>query len=196
VRQRVRRCLQQKQRVILTSNEPSILDLTSNGDGSSLLTTMTAMMTTSSGPSNPKPKCKQVRWTASAVHKWRTNNLKAKRHKSNAHSAAVRLYVAEKKKAERHVTPASSSGHHIEVQRVPERCVNLPLCEAGTRQHIPNEDGSRRPYFNNGIQARMPGVLQPCVHQPDEHMRRQQFPEDDDPNDRGKVMALSRGWVF
>jgi hypothetical protein len=72
--------------------------LTSDGDGSLSSTTVTAMTTTSSGPSNHKPKRKQVRPTASAIQQRRTNNLKAKRHKSGAHKAAVRLYVAEKKK--------------------------------------------------------------------------------------------------
>jgi hypothetical protein len=51
-----------------------------------------------SAPQFPKPKRKQIGPTASAVQQKRVNNLKAKRHKSNAHKAAVRLYNVEEQK--------------------------------------------------------------------------------------------------
>ena len=52
---------------------------------------------TLSGPTNPKPKHKQIRPTASAIQQqWCINNLKVKRHKSDVHKAAVRLYSPEK----------------------------------------------------------------------------------------------------
>jgi hypothetical protein len=47
-------------------------------------------------PQFPKPKRKQP--TASAVQQRRIDDLKAKRHKSNEHKAAVRLYDIEKQK--------------------------------------------------------------------------------------------------
>ncbi len=46
----------------------------------------------------PKPKPKQIRLTASAIQQRHVNDLKAKRHKSNAHKAALRLYGAERQK--------------------------------------------------------------------------------------------------
>ena len=52
----------------------------------------------SSAPTNPKPKRKQIRMTASAAQQKRVNDLETKRHKSDAHKAAVRLYDAEKQK--------------------------------------------------------------------------------------------------
>ena len=64
----------------------------------SLLTTTTVMTMTLPGPTYPKPKRKQVRPTASAIQQRCIHDLKAKRHKSNAHKAAVRLYIAEKQK--------------------------------------------------------------------------------------------------
>jgi len=56
------------------------------------------LLVVSSVPTNPKPKCKQTRLTASAAQQKRVNDLEAKRHKSDAHKAAVRLYNAEKQK--------------------------------------------------------------------------------------------------
>ena len=52
----------------------------------------------SSVPTKPKPKRKQIRLTACAAQQKRVNDLEAKRHKSDAHKAAVRLYNAEKQK--------------------------------------------------------------------------------------------------
>jgi hypothetical protein len=51
-----------------------------------------------SEPTNPQPKRKQIRMTASAAQQKRVNDQEAKRHKSDAHKAAVRLYDAEKQK--------------------------------------------------------------------------------------------------
>ena len=50
------------------------------------------------GPTHPKPKRKQIRLTASAIQQRRIDDLAAKRHKSDAHKAAVRLFNAEKQK--------------------------------------------------------------------------------------------------
>ena len=44
------------------------------------------------GPTHPKPKRKQIRLTATTIQQRRINNLAAKRHKSVAHKAAVRLF--------------------------------------------------------------------------------------------------------
>ncbi len=56
------------------------------------------MTTTTTGPTHPKPMRKQIRATASTVQQGRINDLSAKRHKSNAHKVAVRLFNAEKQK--------------------------------------------------------------------------------------------------
>ncbi len=60
--------------------------------------TTTMSNTTTTGPSHPKPKRKQIRPTASTVQQRRANNLALKRHKSDAHKAAVRLFNSEKQK--------------------------------------------------------------------------------------------------
>ena len=72
----------------------SLSDLTSENE----LPTTTTTASSSSAPTNPKPKRKQIRLTASAVQQQRVGNLAAKKHKSDAHKAAVRLFDAEKKK--------------------------------------------------------------------------------------------------
>ncbi len=103
--QAVRRRLQQKlskactgqpaptnKGVIVISNEPSLSDLTGNNDASPTTVTM------SSKPTNPKPKRKQIKPTASAVQQQPIVDRKAKRHKLEVHKAAVRLYDAEKQK--------------------------------------------------------------------------------------------------
>jgi len=54
--------------------------------------------TTTTGPTHPKPKRKQIRPTASTVQQRRPNDQAAKRHKSDAHKAAVRLFNSEKQK--------------------------------------------------------------------------------------------------
>jgi len=75
-------------------NAPSLSDFTSDNDAS--LPTTSA--SSSSAPTNPKPKRKQIRPTASAVQQRRVDNLAANKHKSDAHKAAIRLFDAEKKK--------------------------------------------------------------------------------------------------
>jgi len=62
----------------------------------------------SSAPTNPKPKRKQIRATSSSVQQRRVDDLAAKRHKSEAHKAAVRLFDAEKKKPNGMSVQASS----------------------------------------------------------------------------------------
>ncbi len=71
-----------------------LLDLTSEDNG---LPTSTLMMT-SSRPTDPKPKQKQTRPTASAIQQRCIDNLKAKRHKSNAHKVAMRLYGSKRQR--------------------------------------------------------------------------------------------------
>ena len=56
------------------------------------------MASSSSAPTNPKPKRKQIRPTASAVQQRHVDDLAAKKHKSDVHKAAIRLFDAEKKK--------------------------------------------------------------------------------------------------
>jgi len=75
--------------VIIEDPSPSLSDL------SSLLT---GESSAPSAPQFPKPKRKQIRPTASTVQQRRVHDLKAKRHKSSAHKAAVRLYDVEKQK--------------------------------------------------------------------------------------------------
>jgi hypothetical protein len=64
----------------------------------SYLSSLTGESSAPSAPQFPKPKRKQIRPTASAVQQRRVNDLKAKRHKSDAHKAAARLYNIEKQK--------------------------------------------------------------------------------------------------
>ena len=103
VRQQVRRRLalmgvtDNNQREVIcvnVDNAPSLFDFTSDNDAS--LPTTSAL--SSSAPTNPKPKRKQIRPTASAVQQWRIDDLAAKKHKSDAHKAAICLFDAEKKK--------------------------------------------------------------------------------------------------
>ena len=74
--------------VIIEDPAPSLLDLSSFTDES----------LAPSAPQFPKPKRKQIRSTASDVQQRHIDDLKAKRHKSDAHKAAVRLYDVEKQK--------------------------------------------------------------------------------------------------
>ena len=188
VRQQVRRCLQQKQRIVLTSNESLLLDLTSDGNGLSSLTTTTAMTTTLSGPSIPKPKRKQVRPTASAVQQWRTNNLKAKRHKSNAHKAAVRLYVVEKKKLEgmsiRQVRV--QAGITTKYEESPSVASICRYAKQGLVSTSPMKMGPASPILTMAYKL-VCQAYSSLVPINQECMRQQQFLEDDDPNDRGNV---------
>jgi len=79
---------------IMITNDSVVSPLT--GGDSNAPTASTTTETT--GPTHPKPKRKQIRPTASAVQQRRVNDLAAKRHKSDAHKAAVRLFNAEKQK--------------------------------------------------------------------------------------------------
>ncbi len=74
--------------IIIEDPAPSLSDLSSFTDESSAL----------SAPQFPKPKRKQIRLTASAVQHRRVDDLKVKRHKSDAHKVAVHLYDVEKQK--------------------------------------------------------------------------------------------------
>ena len=104
VRQQVRRRLalmggvtDNNQREVIfvdDDNAPSLSDFTCDNDAS----LPTTSESSSSAPTNPKPKRKQIRPTASAVQQRRVNNLAAKKHKSDAHKAAIRLFDAKKKK--------------------------------------------------------------------------------------------------
>ena len=80
--------------MMTTNNNSVVLPLT--GSDSYAPTASTTTETT--GPTHPKPKRKQIRPTVSAVQQRRVDDLAAKRHKSNAHKAAVRLFNAEKQK--------------------------------------------------------------------------------------------------
>jgi hypothetical protein len=96
VRQQVRRRLAHQREVICVDvdNAPSLSNFTSDNDAS--LPTTSASL--SSAPTNPKPKRKQIRPTASAVQQRRVGDLAAKKHKSDMHNAAIRLFDADKKK--------------------------------------------------------------------------------------------------
>jgi hypothetical protein len=97
VRRMIRRrleALEAKQRplmvVVVTNNDADLSTLTGEEDTTT---------TTTTGPAqHPKLKRKQIRRTARAIQQSRVNNLAAKRHKSDEHKAAVRLFNAEKQK--------------------------------------------------------------------------------------------------
>jgi hypothetical protein len=72
--------------IIFEDPSPSLSDLSS----------LTGESSAPPAPQFPKPKRRQP--TASAVQQRCVNDLKAKRHKSNEHKAAVRLYDIEKQK--------------------------------------------------------------------------------------------------
>ncbi len=104
VRRMIRRRLealeakQMRPRRVVTNNDADLSTLTGEDDDPTASVT-TITMTTTTGPAqHPKPKRKQIRLTASAVQQRRVDNLAAKRHKSDAHKAAVRLFKAEKQK--------------------------------------------------------------------------------------------------
>ena len=88
--------------------------------------------------------------TASAVQQKRVDDLAAKKHKSEAHKAAVRLYNAERQK------PDGLSVR--QVQAVIK--VNFEVCLSN--QCIPIENGSYWTYFCNRVQVFMPGLFQHC----------------------------------
>jgi hypothetical protein len=79
---------------MMTTNDSVISSLT-DGDSNAPTASTT---TETTGPTHPKPKRKQIWPTASAVQQRRVDNLAAKRHKSDTHKAAVRLFNTEKQK--------------------------------------------------------------------------------------------------
>jgi hypothetical protein len=82
---------------IIVTNNSDLSLLTGNNNNHPA--TLTARMKMASlGSINPKPKRKQIRPTASTFHQRHVRNLVAKRHKSNVHNVAVRLYDAKKQK--------------------------------------------------------------------------------------------------
>ena len=102
VRQQVRRRLElmggpnknRREVAFVNVGDPSSLsDMTGTPSSAS-----SSSASSSSAPTNPKPKRKQIRSTSSSVQQWRIDDLAAKRHKSEAHKAAVRLFDAEKRK--------------------------------------------------------------------------------------------------
>ena len=138
------------------------------GDDEHTTTTLTTT-TLTAAPAHPKPKRKQVRATASAVQQRRIDDQALKKHKSDAHKAAVRLWDSERKK------PDGMSIRKVRdaIKEKYETCpgiATLPLRCAGTHQHVSNENGSRWYHSGRGIQIFMPGVLQPDPNQPDECM--------------------------
>ena len=75
-------------------NMPLLSDFTS--DNNALPPSTLAL--SSSALANPKLKRKQIRPTASPVQQWCVDDLAAKKHKSDVHKVAMRLFDAEKKK--------------------------------------------------------------------------------------------------
>ena len=75
-------------------NAPSLSELKNDNDAS----LPTKLASSSSAPTNPKQKRKQIRPTASAVQQRHIDDLATKKHKSDAHKAAIHLFDAEKKK--------------------------------------------------------------------------------------------------
>ena len=85
--------------VRIVTNDTDLSPLTTGEDDDPSSTTTTSH-TTTTGPMHPKPKRKQIRPTATAIQQRRANEVAAKRHKSDAHKAAVRLFNSEKQKPE------------------------------------------------------------------------------------------------
>ncbi len=89
----------QREVAFVNVGDPSLLsDMTGTPSSASSSSTSSSSASSSSAPTNPKPKQKQIRATSSSVQQRRVDDLAAKRHKSEAHKAAVRLFDAEKKK--------------------------------------------------------------------------------------------------
>jgi hypothetical protein len=74
----------------VAANVSAISSLT--GDDEHTTTTLTTTTMLTAAPAHPKPKRKQVRATASAVQQRRIDDQALKKHKSDAHKAAVRLW--------------------------------------------------------------------------------------------------------
>ena len=105
VRRMIRRrlkSLEAKQKPLLvvvgTNNDAADLSTLTGEDDDPTASATTTTTTTEPAQQHPKPKRKQIRHTARAIQQSRVDNLAAKRHKSDAHKAAVRLFQAEKQK--------------------------------------------------------------------------------------------------
>jgi len=99
VRQMVwRRYQQARINVVVINDAPSLSDFTNDNVQSTTTTSTTTTLTTTSESTTPKPKCKQIRLTAKDKQQQRVDNLRVRKHKSDAHKAAVRLYNAEQQK--------------------------------------------------------------------------------------------------
>ena len=100
VRQMVRSCYQQTRINVVVINDdlPSLSDLTNDNVQSPTTTSTMATLTTTSESTTPTPKCKQIRLTAKGKQQQRVDNLRVRKHKSDALKAAVRLYNAEQQK--------------------------------------------------------------------------------------------------
>jgi hypothetical protein len=101
IRRMIRRCLEaleakQRPLLVVTNNDVGLSTLT--GEDNDPTASATATTTTTGPAQHPKPKRKQIRHTARAIQQSRVDNLAAKRHKSDAHKAAVHLFKAEKQK--------------------------------------------------------------------------------------------------
>jgi hypothetical protein len=103
---------------IVNGNRASLLDISDLADAQTTQTSTTTTMvmmtmagttttTTSTDNAIPPPKHKQIRLPLHSVRQKHTNNLKAKRHKADAHKSAVRLYVIERQK------PDGMSARHV-----------------------------------------------------------------------------------
>ena len=96
----VRRMIRRRLEALEAKQRPLMVVVVTNNDADlSTLTGEDTTTTTTTGPAqHPKPKRKQIRHTARSIQQSRVNNLAAKRHKSDAHKAAVHLFKAEKQK--------------------------------------------------------------------------------------------------
>ena len=96
----VRRMIRCRLEALEAKQRPLMVVVVTNNDADlSTLTGEDTTTTTTTGPAqHPKPKRKQIRHTARSIQQSRVDNLAAKRHKSDAHKAAVHLFKAEKQK--------------------------------------------------------------------------------------------------
>ena len=137
---------------------------------------LTGESSASSAPQFPKPKRKQIRPTVSTVQQRRIDDLKAKRHKSDAYKVAVRLYDVEKQKPNGMSVRKVLSVILANFKVCPSRSTIARYAKHGLMNASPMKmkDGS--------LQVSMPGILEPYPNQSDERVHRGQFKEGDDPN--------------
>ncbi len=153
-----------KKEPIVTINNADLSPLTGEDDNPTASATTT---TTTTGPTHPKPKRKQIWPSMSAVQQRRANNLAVKRHKSDAHKAAVRLFKAEKEKPDgmsiRLVYDAITAKYGT--------CPSITMISCYAKQGLINTSPMKM-----GPVGRIPAVAckflcqaqEPCAHQPDE----------------------------